>query len=175
MRERLKSTDLLYSTGTLLAYKISERYYRQTHFVWCTSSFDTPAQPGTSNPRTLCTRYLEQVMREDRHAEEINRNKVGILKGAHVKFSGGSILEKDYQEICSIVACAEYESFLPVIYIIKWQLVKKRCQLVHPGEAASDCSVEYIISDLRHGEFDLISVKDILGGAVGITRKRAGE
>lgn len=161
----LKPKDfLLYSTGTEFAYKIAKEYYNNVHYVWCTDSFDAALQPGTSNPRTLCTRFLEQIIKKDRHATEINNNKAGILKGAAAKLAQGIITQEQHQEICTRVAFAENEAFYPVIYLIKKSAVRKRLMVVDPSDTASNSSVEYIIKDLQRNEFELIHVKDILAG-----------
>ena len=155
---------LLYSTCTTLTYKIAKYYYNNIHYVWCTESFDAVLQPGTSNPRTLCTRYLEQIIKRDRHASEINNNKVGILKGAAEKLKQGVITKEQYDEIKMRVAYAQDEEFYPVIYLINKNAVKKRLIVVPQTDAASDSSVEYIITDLKRNEFDLVHVKDIIYG-----------
>lgn len=99
---KLKPNDfLLYSTGTALAYKIAKEYYNNEHYVWCTEAFDAALQPGTSNPRTLCSRYLEQILKNDRHATEINNNKAGILKGATELHWAHSELDKHAQAVNS--------------------------------------------------------------------------
>lgn len=67
--------------------------------MWCTESFDAALQPGTSNPRTLCTRYLDQIIKGDNHATEINNNKAGILKGATEKLNNGIITKEQFEEI----------------------------------------------------------------------------
>lgn len=161
----LKPNDfLLYSTGTALAYKIAKEYYNNEHYVWCTESFDAALQPGTSNPRTLCSRYLEQILKNDRHAAEITNNKAGILKGAKAKFDQGIINEDQYREISARVAYASNEEFYPVIFIINKRAVKKRLKVVSPDDKASNSSIEYIITDLKRNEFELIRTRDILAG-----------
>lgn len=167
MMQNLKLNDmLLYSTGTALAYRIAKDYYQNIHYVWCTESFDAALQPGTSNPRTLCNRYLDQILKNDCHATEIKNNQAGILKGASVKLKQGVINQKQYKEIEILVACAKYEEFYPVIYLINKRLVKKRLKIVNQNDAASNNSVEYIIEDLKRNEFDIIRIKDILSGVV---------
>lgn len=168
MREIKVNDILLYSTGTELAYRIAKEYYKNIHYVWCTEAFDAAIQPGTSNPRTLCSRYLDQILKKDRHAKEIQNNKAGILKGATAKRQAGVISEKQYNEIKVLVGCAKYEDFYPVIYLINKKLVKKRLKIVNKSEAASDSSIEYIIDDLNRSEFDIIHFKDILAGVVQI-------
>lgn len=98
--QNMKLNDfLLYSTGTALAYRIAKEYYQNVHFVWCTEAFDAALQPGTSNPRTLCTRYLEQITKSDGHAVEIDQNKAGILRGAEEKLKQGIITKAQKKEI----------------------------------------------------------------------------
>ena len=157
---------LLYSTNTELAYRIAKEYYNREFYVWCTDSFDAPLQPGTSNPRTLCQRYLDQIIKQDRHAHEIENNKAGILKGAKVKLSCGIITEDQYKEISAKVTFARLEDFYPMIFLINKRAVRGRITIVEPGDAASDNSVEYIVSDLQWNEFEVIRVKDILLGVV---------
>lgn len=161
----LKPNDfLLYSTGTALAYKIAKVYYNNIHYVWCTESFDAVLQPGTSNPRTLCARYLEQIITKDRHATEIKNNKAGILKGATAKLKQGIITQDQFDEISAIVAYAGNEQFYPVIFLINKKAVKKRLVVVDPLDKASNSSIEYIICDLKRSEFDLIRIGDIMTG-----------
>lgn len=50
--------------------------------------------------------------------------------------------------------------------MINKRAVKKRLVIVKQRDAASDISVEYIITDLKRNEFELIHVKDILAGVV---------
>lgn len=157
---------LLYSTGTALAYKIAKEYYNNIHYVWCTDSFDALLQPGTSNPRTLCSRYLEQIITQDRHATEIENNKAGILKGATAKLNQGIITEEQFNEISIKVGFASMEDFYPVIYLINKKSVKKRLQIVNPNDKASNTSIEYIIKDLKRNEFEIIRIKDMLAGII---------
>lgn len=157
---------LLYSTNTELAYKIAKEYYNGTFFVWCTDAFDAALQPGTSNPRTLCSRYLDQILKNDRHAVEINNNKAGILKGASEKLQQGVITQEQYNEISVRVAYAEKEAFYPIVFLIDRRAVRGRLDVVETKDAASAHSVEYIIKDLKWNEFEMIKMKDILAGVI---------
>jgi len=157
---------LLYSTNTELAYRIAKEYYNNTFFVWCTDAFDAALQPGTSNPRTLCSRYLDQILKNDRHAVEINQNKAGILKGASEKLKQGIITKEQHYEISLRVAYAEMEAFYPVVFLIDRRSVKSRLEIVKSKDAASNHSIEYIIRDLKWNEFEMIKIKDILAGVI---------
>lgn len=166
---------VLYSVGTALAYKISKRYYNNSHYVWCTTKFNSPVQPPTSNPQTICRRYLEQIKTGDRHAYEIDKNKSGILSGAYIKKKEGIINEDQFREIQEIVSRAEYESFFPIIYIIYTDRVKYKCIEVEKFQCASDTSVEYRIEKLEEGEFDAILLKDMLNGIIEAVDRKAGD
>jgi len=166
MATRKPKDLLLYSTNTELAYKIAKEYYDNTFYVWCTDAFDAALQPGTSNPRTLCSRYLDQILKDDRHAVEIKQNKAGILKGAAEKLKQGIITNEQYNEISVRVAYAENTAFYPIVFLIDRRSVAGRLEIVEPKDAASNHSVEYIIKDLRWNEFEMIRMKDVLAGVV---------
>ncbi len=171
----VNKTPFLYSVGTQLAYKIEKKYYGNIHYVWCTTEFNSSKQPPTSNPATICKRYLEQITTGDRHTKEIENNIVGILKGARAKLNSGVINKSTYNEIRSIVSAAEYEAFFPIIYIIDSKKVKNKYIEVVVRERASDDAVEYRIEDLKENEFEIISFKDILSGVVNLVDKKVGE
>lgn len=170
-----KQNPILYSIGTHLAYKIAKRYYKNVHYVWCTTEFNASKQPPTSNPSKICKRYLEQITTGDRHTKEIENNITGILRGAKAKFDSGIIDKKEYNEIRGIVSAAEYESFFPMLYIIESEKVKNKCIEVSVADRASDSAVEYKVEDLTEDEFEPIFFKDILDGIVEVVDKKVGE
>ena len=171
----INKTPFLYSVGTQLAYKIAKSYYGNVHYVWCTTEFNSLQQPPTSNPATICKRYLEQIATGDRHTKEIESNIAGILRGAKAKLDNGVINKKEYNEIRSIVSVAEYEAFFPVLYIVESKKVKDKCVEVKVEERASDVAVEYKIEELKENEFEVIAFKDILSGVVDVVDKKVGE
>lgn len=170
----VQKNPFLYSVGTHLAYKIAKRYYKNVHYVWCTTAFNDLKQPPTSNPSTICKRYLEQIATGDRHTKEIENNIAGILRGAKAKLDSGIIGKKEYNEIRSIVSAAEFESFFPVLYIIESEKVKNKCIEVSDADKASADAVEYKIEDLMEYEFEIIFFKDILGGLINVADKKVG-
>ena len=170
----VREYPVLYSASTYLAYKIAKRYYGNVHYVWCTTEFHSINQPPTSNPATICKRYLEQILAGDRHALELGMNVAGILRGAEAKLKAGVISDSEHEEIRSILSVAEYKDFLPIVYIVYTSKVKDRCIEVLPSEKASDSSIEYKILDLKAGEFQIISFHDVLGGVVMADDKKVG-
>jgi hypothetical protein len=170
----IKKNPILYSVGTQLAYNIAKKYYDNVHFVWCTTAFNNFKQPPTSNPSTICKRYLEQITTGDQHTKEIENNKVGILRGAKAKLNTGIIDKREYTNIRAAVLVAEYDSFFPVLYIIKSEMVVNKCLEVSVDEKASPHSVEYKIVNLMKNEFEMIFFKDILSGVVEVFDKGEG-
>lgn len=171
----VRKNPFLYSASTELAYIIAKTYYKDIHFVWCTTMFNCQNQPPTSNPATICKRYLEQITTGDRHTNEIQTNMVGILRGAKEKLTKGVINKKQYTEIRSLVAGAKYEAFFPVLYIIESKKVKDHCIEVKVSDRASDNAVEYRIEDLKEDEFELISFKNVMNNVVNVVDRRVGE
>lgn len=172
MKPSPRKHPFLYSAGTFLAYKIEKDYYDDVHYVWCTTSFNDIEQPPTSNPSTICKRYLEQMKTGDRHTKEITNNMAGILRGAKAKLECGVINKAQYEEIRGIVSRAEYEVFYPVLYIIKTQKVKEKCIEVPVSDKASVGAVEYKIEELLPGEFEVVNFKSFLDGVIPIAEGR---
>ena len=178
MKKENEKPYILFSVGTYFAYKIAKMYYNNVHYVWCTSEFDAEDQPPTSNPKTICKRYLEQIRTGDRHTNEINNNKSGILKGAKIKFEAGIINRTQYKEIRCLVNAAEYEAFIPVIYVISVDKIKNseiRCKEVAQKDRASNNSIEYIIEDLKENEFKIINLNKVLCDVMNVAERKAGE
>ena len=174
MELNTEKNPILYSVGTYLAYIISRRYYGNVHYVWCTTKFNDLGQPPTLNPCKICRGYLEQIVTGDRHARVIGNNITGILTGAEKKFNVGIIDKGEYNAIKDMVSTADYELFLPVLYIIDGRKVKSKCKGGPEADKASDNSVEYVIENLEENEFETIFVRDILSGIVAPADKKAG-
>lgn len=164
---------IMYSVGTWCAHQVNKHYYQNVHYVWCALSFDNLNQAATSNPKTICRRYMEQVLSADRHAEEIERNIAGILRGAQIKFEEGVITLQEKSEIHKLVNAAKYGDFLPVIYVIDCSKIeKKRFKRIKREECANDESAEFVISDLHEGEYELISIRSLLQEQPGLYQER---
>ena len=171
-----KNNPFLFSIGTFFSYKIDRRYYGNVHYVWCTTKFNDRKQPITSNPQSICKRFLDQIVSGDRHTKEIDDNKAGILRGAQAKLEAGVINGDQYNEICQLVNVADYEDFFPVLYVIDAKKVgNKRCKEVEKKDRASDTSVEYRIFDLSEGEYELIDFKNLLSDYMDAVDKKAGK
>lgn len=170
-----RHTPFLFSVGTELSYRIAKMYYDNVQYVWCTNFFDSKHQPPTSNPMTIAQRYIEQIVNTDRHADEINANIVGILKGARSKLDSGVINKAQCREIGQLVNFATYDAFLPVLYIIDTKKVLRKCKEVDIKDRACDNSVEYVIDNLLENEYELIHLGDLIKNVTAIPDKKVGE
>lgn len=166
---------VLYSAGTKLAYRINKRYYGDVHYVWCTEFYHSKAQPLTSDPQSICNRLLQIVSTGDRHAVEIEGQKVGILKGADAKFKAGVITDLQRQLIFEMVNVATYSDFSPVLYIISGARVRDKCITVDTKTKASDSSVEYLITDLSKDDFQILDFKQVFRDMIDIPDRKAGD
>ena len=170
-----EKTPLLFSAGTKLAYRINKQYYGDVHYVWCTENYHPKVQPLTSDPQTICNRYLQIVSTGDRHAVEIVDQKAGIIKGADAKHRAGVINDSQHKLICEMVNIATYAEFTPVLYVISGSRVKSKCKPVDTGDKASDSSVEYLITDLAEGDYQIVDFKQVFRDLVEISYGKAGE
>lgn len=152
---------VLYSANTWIAYLISEQFYRQKHYVWCTSYFDPrqnnldAAVPPTSSPLEIYRDLYEQTSRGDRHSSKVEENRVGILRGANAKYNEGVITSGQKRRIVAIVDVAETRDFRPLLYVIPFQQVVKLMRDPPPEDKAHPLSDEYIIDLLPRKNFDV--------------------
>jgi len=161
----MREPIVLYSTNTLLAYRIAERFYNQTHYVWCVPN-DTRSHPSThepvpptSNPIKIYKSLLQSIAGNDRHCPKIAQNRLGLLHGAEQRFANKEINEHQLEEIISAINDAPLGEFHPVFYVIPYQMVRDRVIHPHVNERASVLSPEVRIDDLRSNEFDILELE----------------
>lgn len=155
----------MYSTNTLLAYAINQKFYREKHYVWC-SSFTGINQylsieqftPPSSSPFGIYKRLCEDIKGRDEHSDKIHKNKIGIKKGAEAKRLSGEIDDMTEKNIYLAVDKASRDDFRPLIYVIPLYLVKKDIVNVDPSEKAHALSDEYRIHALHRKNFDIIEI-----------------
>jgi hypothetical protein len=159
----MKSPLLLYSTNTWLAYKIAQLYYKDVHYVWCTSYFNSNSAPAydfivppSSSPGAIYRNYYNDVRAGDKHSAIIAQNKAGILRGANCKEKARVITKKQKAEIYGIISEAEIRDFKPLLFIIPFTLITKLIRDVPIAERAHSLSVEYRIEYLPRKYFDIV-------------------
>jgi hypothetical protein len=154
---------LLYSTNTYLKFHIQENF-RGEHRVWCSPVFEAQkqnryalgaGQPASSDPCTIYTSLHRAVAVSDDHDPKINSQRK-VLSALAVDWClAGKITEAQRDEIVAIVKNARFPDWRPLIFVIPFSPVQARLQLVDRANRASH-EPEYIIPDLKRGEFDII-------------------
>lgn len=166
---------VLYSVQSALAFYINEEYYNKKHYAWCSPFFDyrtesrrTPAVPYTSNPKDIYNKLKENISIIDRHynRSEIERNVMGLLRGAQIMREKERITESTYLDIKSIIKTSQdglniKEYFRPLLYVIPYKLNENLIKSVSVEDRALPFSSEYIIEELPSGNFSII---DYMGG-----------
>lgn len=146
----------LYSVNTWLAYKISEQYYANKHYVWCAPFFNSGENPPSSNPRCIFRMFHDEVNTQDKHGNKIAQNRLGLIKGANIKFEKGDISREEYKEILEIIQVSDYYDFRPLIYVINVKDVLNSIKRAPLPIRAQKFSKEYIIENLEKKNFDII-------------------
>jgi hypothetical protein len=149
----------LYSVNTWLAFKIAEHFYSNTHYVWCSPSYNAKGlNPPSSDPFEICNSLIKDIEGNDKHSSKISSNKIGIINGADNQLKNGIITNDQRLEIIDIVNIAEIDHFRPLIYVISYPDVSGLTKPASTKLTAGLFSKEYIIDKLPRDKFDIIDV-----------------
>lgn len=154
----------LYSTNTLLAFRIGRDFFGDEHYVWCTPEVDSSSKskydatvPPSSSPMKLYHALAEAVRMGDLHCDKISANRQGILKGAQIRRACGDITSDQLTEIERIVHLAGLQDFEPLMYIIPIDKVAHLLKKVPVDQRAALFSSEYIIERLPRKCFEYLT------------------
>ncbi|HEX3108836.1 MAG TPA: hypothetical protein VHU41_07050, partial [Thermoanaerobaculia bacterium] len=95
----------------------------------------------------------------DTHSSAVDRNRVGILRGAACKRAANVITPDQEAEIGEIVKLAEVRLFAPLLFVIPFLGVKSIAKVVPPKERAHVLSIEYRIEELPRALFDVLELR----------------
>lgn len=154
----------LYSTNTLLSYRISKEFYKGRFYVWCAPVFETPKDPmniyskipGSSSPFEIYKEYKRDVESNDLHSSKIESNRSGLKRGALAAYNKGWIDDVELNTINQMIDQADITMFKPILYIIQRSKVEKELIVVPVKEKANPLSVEYKIEELTEDKFEAI-------------------
>jgi hypothetical protein len=136
---------VLYSTNTLLKFKIQERY-RGEHHVWCSPAFEAAAlgryapgagTPPSSDPASIYRHLHRAVKACDDHDAKIAEQKA-VLLGLAVKWcADGNISDTDREDITAMVTAARFPDWTPLLFVIPYFGVVSRLmeERRHEGRA----------------------------------------
>ncbi len=158
---------ILYSANSYMAYRIAKQYYNDLHYVWCSADFGSLVSANTGFQRTPTLtrpkhRYyqmLKEVNERVRGALTVEEARHGLLRGVEAQRQAGRINMKQAEEILSIVQQADISDFRPLLYVLPvTSELLPRIQVVPVKQRAHPLSEEFIISDLKSDEFDIITL-----------------
>jgi hypothetical protein len=112
----------------------------------------------SSDPFEIYRELSDACDRPDHHSEKIASQKAGLGAAALQWHSDGLITEADQADIIAIIDRATFREWRPVLYVIATDRVEARLQKV-PREQRAGVEDEFIIADLKHGEFEPIEFK----------------
>jgi hypothetical protein len=155
---------VLYSTNTLLAYSVSEKYYKCIHYFWCSPYFDphsaplSVSLPPTSSPAEVYNSLYEEVTRGDMHSAKIAQNRSGIVAGATIHKSNNTITSDEFDEIVQIVQAAQVQDFKPLLFVAPYERLKGNIKKVAISARSHPLSSEYVADNVHRSDFDVIEL-----------------
>ena len=154
---------MLWSAGNRLKSFINHTYYGY-HYIWCASVFEGAAQArgalgsmqaSSSDPASIYRRLFQDVSTMDRNSNEISRQRDVMIGTALFLYTSGIIDKRTADTVSAIINKAGIEDFRPVLYAVPLSIVSSRLQYV-PVDKWAGLEQEYIIPDLKDGEFHMI-------------------
>jgi hypothetical protein len=115
--------------------------------------------PPTAIPGEIHESLGREVEGGDRHSAWIEKNKVGLLRGARAKALANVISSGQEGEIASIVESSQVSDFRPLLYVIPFAQVQPLVREVPPVERAHPLSLEYRIEALPKHLFDVLQLR----------------
>jgi hypothetical protein len=155
---------LLYSTNVFLKFLIQQRFRNDTHYVWCSETFDVTTQPRysltslvapSSDPAEIYRQLKVDIRSNDRHSPKISAQKASLTSLAIIWEQAGQISVDDKDEIIYMVANASFDNWRPLLYVIPRSPVESRLKVV-PIHKRASYGAEYILEDLKREEFDIL-------------------
>jgi hypothetical protein len=153
----------LYSTITSLAYWIAQKYYTERHYVWCAPARHAdrfaPTNPPSSDPIKLSWVYHNDVVQGDAHSAAIERNRIGIIRGAEARHRQDVIDGRTRRLIEATSRHAHLIDFKPLLLVIPFAGVNRIVRPASLRVRARAAAEEYIIEDLPRSCFDVIELQ----------------
>ena len=157
---------LLYSTNPFIKLIVQEKYRGDSHYVWCSESFDSNKQPGysisslvasTSNPASIYKDLSQGCKKGEKHCSKIGEIRTSLKALAvdwHLK---NEITVEDKEELMLLADETDPMYWRPLVYVIPRHLVQTKLTPINLGKRASFGN-EFVIEDLKRDEFDIIEI-----------------
>jgi hypothetical protein len=111
----------------------------------------------SSTPRDIYRELLGDVQSRDLHSAKIAQQQHSLNSLAQKWHAARTIGDIEFEELVTLINGHDINNWRPVIYVIpKHGIHASRVQVVHPKAKAALIGREYIITDLKSVEFDMI-------------------
>jgi hypothetical protein len=147
-----------------MKYRIQQQFFGGKHYVWCSPAFEGgnlgkyalgSMQPPSSDPASIYRTLRKAVEAKDGNDAKILSQKKTLMGRADAWHRNGEISKDTREEIVLMVKMADFQDWRPLVYVIPYDVVRPRVQVV-PRKRRASHEPEYIIADLADGEFDII-------------------
>jgi hypothetical protein len=148
------------------------KYRAGIFYAWCSEHLDAAIAPGISSahfiPDNSRPLWIYNHVRRAAHAEDQGNDKIKNYRKtfrslARGWFSRHEITQAQHDEIIENVKIGSWRIWRPVIYVIPRAPIEAtpgRLTLA-PRASRGAYGEEFIISDLRHDEFDVITLDEL--------------
>jgi hypothetical protein len=163
---------LLYSCNPFVAFDICMKYRGEIFYAWCSEHLDAMIAPGISSahfiPNNSRPLWIYNYVRDAAHAEDQGNAKIRNYRKtfrslARDWFARGEITQAQRDEIIESVKPGSWRIWRPVIYVIPRAPIEStsRRLILAPRPSRAAYGEEYIISDLRRDEFDVVTLHEL--------------
>jgi hypothetical protein len=162
------SGPVLYSTNPYFSIEVAQRYRGASFYAWCSEVFALGQQAGlapasrvgaSSDPMTIYEQLAAAVESEDRHDSRIAGYKKKFPRLADVWLANGEITQDQRDEIRAACKQHSWKMWRPLLFVIPRGPIEAsgRLTLVPTSKRAAH-GAEFIVSDLKPAEFDIIEL-----------------
>jgi hypothetical protein len=163
---------LLYSCNPFFAYDVCLKYRNQIFYAWCSEYLNADFEAGISSARFIPENsrplWIYDYVRRAVHAEDQGNDKIknyrktfrSLARDWHAK---GEITKAQHDEIFASVKIGSWRIWRPVIYVIPRARIEATAGRLNlaPRAARGGYGEEFIISDLRRDEFDVVTLHEL--------------
>jgi hypothetical protein len=150
-----------YSTQPLLAWCLNRHFYDGLHYVYVAPFYPYRLpNPKSSNPLEIYRDLYHPWRDRDEYDKTMTQVRLGLRKGVQAHQRGGLLDAYRADELARICDTIDIKFFFPIVYRVDIDALDP-ARLRKAGSGLSAASVEYLVSDLRDGEFDVLLYSNV--------------
>lgn len=149
-----------------MKHRIQRDFFGDVHHVWCSEVVDCSklnkyakgaAMAASSDPYQIYKDLQRIIDSNDKHGSKIVEQRKTLTALAVEKATAGLISGDDRDLIVAMIEKAALQDFAPRLLVIPCQPLGPRAKLV-PPEYWAGSEQEWVVSDLRSCEFDIMEL-----------------